>query len=47
MVKKLRELVKEDAITLNRRDDLMVLNGKIYLAANHLGRLTIFEIGGI
>ena len=36
-----------DAITLNRRDDLMVLNGKIYLAGNHAGRLTLFEIGGI
>ena len=36
-----------DAITLNRRDDLMVLNGKIYLAGNHVGRLTLFEIGGI
>ena len=36
-----------DAITLNRRDDLMVLKGKIYLAGNHLGRLTLFEFGGI
>lgn len=36
-----------DAITLNRRDDLTVLNGKIYLTGNHLGRLTLFEFGGI
>ena len=36
-----------DAITLNRRDDLMVLNGKIYLAGNHVGRLTLFELGDI
>jgi hypothetical protein len=36
-----------DAITLNRRDDLIVLNGKIYLAGNHMGRLTLFEFGSI
>jgi hypothetical protein len=36
-----------DVITLNRRDDLMVLNGKIYLAGNHLGRLTLFEFDGL
>jgi hypothetical protein len=36
-----------DVITLNRRDDLIVLNGKIYLTGNHLGRLTLFEFEGI
>ncbi len=36
-----------DVITLNRRDDLMELNGKVYLTGNHLGNLSLFEIGGL